>query len=327
MENPIQNISDVMSMTQSDMDKVNQHLRLQLNSEVVLINQIAAYIINNGGKRLRPVLMVLISKALNYQGNQHINLAAVIELIHTATLLHDDVVDESEMRRGEKTSHEIWGNSASVLVGDFLYSKSFQMMIQADNMQVMKILSNATNRISEGEVQQLLNIGNLDITEENYFQIIANKTAKLFEAACELAGVIANKDSETIHQLGQFGMNLGTAFQIADDVLDYTADDQSLGKNLGDDFKEGKLTLPLIYLLKHGNEQQRQSVHQAIKNPESTDFNAIKEMVIQSDAIQYTLNQAKKLSQDAKQTLDKITDSKAKEALGFLCDYAWKRSV
>lgn len=327
MENPIQNISDVMSMTQSDMEKVNQHLKLQLNSEVVLINQIAAYIINNGGKRLRPVLMVLISKALNYQGDQHINLAAVIELIHTATLLHDDVVDESEMRRGEKTSHEIWGNSASVLVGDFLYSKSFQMMIQTDNMNVMKILSNATNKISEGEVQQLLNIGNLDITEKDYFQIIANKTAKLFEAACELAGVIANKEPETIRQLGQFGINLGTAFQIADDVLDYTADDESIGKNLGDDFKEGKLTLPLIYLLKNGTTEQQQQVHQAIKNPESTDFNAIKDMVVESNAIQYTLDQAMLLSQRAKEALVDLTDNKAKHALSFLCDYAWKRSV
>ena len=327
MKNPIQNINDVMSLTQLDMEQVNQHLKLQLNSEVVLINQIAAYIINNGGKRLRPVLMVLISRALNYTGDQHINLAAVIELIHTATLLHDDVVDESEMRRGEKTSHEIWGNSASVLVGDFLYSKSFQMMIQTDSMDVMKILSNATNKISEGEVQQLLNIGNLDITEQDYFQIIANKTAKLFEAACELAGVIALKDTQTVSQLGQFGMNLGTAFQIADDVLDYTADDQSLGKNLGDDFREGKLTLPLIYLLKNGNSEQQEKVQKAIENPESADFNAIRHMVIQSNAIQYTLKQAKNCSLKAKENLSGLSDNKAKHALEFLCDYAWKRSI
>ncbi|TDR18412.1 polyprenyl synthetase family protein [Marinicella litoralis] len=327
MEKPIVNISDVMSMTESDMQKVNQHLKLQLNSEVILINQIAAYIINNGGKRLRPVLMVLISKALNYQGVQHINLAAVIELIHTATLLHDDVVDESEMRRGEKTSHEIWGNSASVLVGDFLYSKSFQMMIQANSMQVMSILSDATNKISEGEVQQLLNIGNLAITEQDYFQIIANKTAKLFEAACELAGVIANKDKAAIEQLGQFGMNLGTAFQIADDVLDYTADDQSLGKNLGDDFREGKLTLPLIYLLKNGSSFEQKMVQQAIENPEKTDFSSIRTMVVQSDAIKYTLKQAQVLSDKAIKALKDMDNSPAKEALCFLCDYAWKRSV
>ncbi len=327
MENPIGNINDVMAMTQSDMEKVNQHLKSQLNSEVILINQIAAYIINNGGKRLRPVLMVLIAKALNYSGQQQINLAAVIELIHTATLLHDDVVDESAMRRGEKTSHEIWGNSASVLVGDFLYSKSFQMMIQADSMQVMRILSDATNKISEGEVQQLLNIGNLAISETQYFQIIANKTAKLFEAACELAGVIAKKDELTIQQLGQFGMNLGTAFQIADDVLDYTADDLSLGKNLGDDFREGKLTLPLIYLLKNGSKEQQQQVTQAIENPDKADFNAIKNMVIHSPAIQYTLDQAKQCSQKAKDNLSGMNNNEAKQALEFLCDYAWERSV
>ncbi|MEZ5472575.1 MAG: polyprenyl synthetase family protein [Marinicella sp.] len=327
MENPIKNINDVMTLTQTDMEKVNSHLKLQLNSDVLLINQIAAYIINNGGKRLRPVLHVLLAQALNYQGDEHINLAAVIELIHTATLLHDDVVDESEMRRGERTSHEIWGNSASVLVGDFLYSKSFQMMVKADSMQVMNILSNATNKISEGEVQQLLNIGNLEITEADYFQIIANKTAKLFEAACELAAVIAGKDQETINQLGQFGMCLGTAFQIADDVLDYTADDQSLGKNLGDDFNEGKLTLPLIYLLKNGTAQQQQTISEAIKNPDLADFSAIKNMVTETTAIDYTLNKAQQFSNKAKQLLEIINHSKAKSALNFICDYSWKRTA
>lgn len=327
MENPIKNIDDVMTLTQADMEKVNSHLKSQLNSDVVLINQIAAYIINNGGKRLRPVLHVLLAQALGYQGDEHINLAAVIELIHTATLLHDDVVDESEMRRGEKTSHEIWGNSASVLVGDFLYSKSFQMMVKADSMRVMKILSDATNKISEGEVQQLLNIGNLEISEADYFQIIANKTAKLFEAACELAGVIAGKGDETIKELGQFGMFLGTAFQIADDVLDYTADDESLGKNLGDDFNEGKLTLPLIFLLKNGTQAQQQTISQAIEHPELADFEAIKNMVIQTEAIEYTLGQAQNYSNKAKRSLNVINDSKAKSGLEFVCDYAWKRTV
>lgn len=327
MENPIQNINDVMTLTNADMEKVNGHLKSQLNSDVILINQIAAYIINNGGKRLRPVLHVLLAQALEYQGEQHINLAAVIELIHTATLLHDDVVDESEMRRGEKTSHEIWGNSASVLVGDFLYSKSFQMMIQADSMQVMRILSDATNKISEGEVQQLLNIGNLNITERDYYQIIANKTAKLFEAACELAGVIAHQEQQNLKQLGQYGMYLGTAFQIADDVLDYTADDESLGKNLGDDFSEGKLTLPLIYLLKYGSEHQHATITQAIEDPDNANFENIKKMVTTSEAIDYTLSQAQKYSNKAKETIVTLPDSKAKQALLFICDYAWKRTV
>lgn len=326
MEPTINNINDVMSLTSTDMEQVNSHLRQQLNSEVILINQIAAYIINNGGKRLRPVLMVLIARALDYQGDQHINLAAVIELIHTATLLHDDVVDESEMRRGEKTSHEIWGNSASVLVGDFLYSKSFQMMVKADNMEIMSILSDATNKISEGEVQQLLNIGNLDISAEAYHEIIANKTAKLFEAACQLAAVISGQDSTMKAQLGEFGMRLGTAFQIADDVLDYMADDNELGKNLGDDFREGKLTLPLIHLLKSGNAQQQNMIRTAIETPDQAHFGEVRQMVLDSDAIDYTLKVAQQHSQLAQQAISTIPESTSKAALLLLCEYAWKRT-
>ena len=325
MENTVTHINDVIKLTDLGMNEVNEHLRNQLNSEVILINQIAEYIISNGGKRLRPMLMLLIAEACDYDGEQNINLAAVIELIHTATLLHDDVVDESEMRRGEKTSHEIWGNSASVLVGDFLYSKSFQMMVKADNMQVMSILSNATNKISEGEVQQLLNIGNIDITEDAYYEIIANKTAKLFEAACQLAAVIAEQDQSLQQELAKFGMLLGTAFQIADDVLDYTAKDEDLGKNLGDDFKEGKLTMPLIYLLKHGDEQQKNQIINAIENPDDADFSAVKTMVLDSGAIDYTLNQAKEKAAAAKNKLNNLPASDAKMALMFLCDYAWTR--
>ena len=325
MQNTVSHINDVIKITEIGMHEVNDHLRNQLNSEVILINQIAEYIISNGGKRLRPMLMLLIADACGYAGEQNINLAAVIELIHTATLLHDDVVDESEMRRGEKTSHEIWGNSASVLVGDFLYSKSFQMMVKADNMQVMSILSDATNKISEGEVQQLLNIGNLAITEAAYYEIIANKTAKLFEAACQLAAVIAEQDKPLQQELANFGMLLGTAFQIADDVLDYTANDEDLGKNLGDDFKEGKLTLPLIYLLAHGDEQQKNLITQAIEQPESSDFVAVKNMVLASPAIDYTLTQAKEKAAAAKAKLKDLPTSAAKNALLFLCDYAWQR--
>ncbi len=229
------------------------------------------------------------------------------------------------MRRGEKTSHEIWGNSASVLVGDFLYSKSFQMMVRTNSMQVMSILSDATNKISEGEVQQLLNIGNIDISETAYYQIIANKTAKLFEAACQLAAVIANESKESQNALGRFGMMLGTAFQIADDVLDYTAQNDELGKNLGDDFNEGKLTLPLIYLLKNGSEKQKSSIINAIKNPESADFEHIKKIVTESEAINYTIKQAQNKAQQAKESLSFMGDTAAKEALEYLCDYAWQR--
>ncbi|WP_223788882.1 polyprenyl synthetase family protein [Marinicella meishanensis] len=326
MTNTVNHINDVIKLTDPGMQRVNQHLRQQLNSEVILINQIAEYIISNGGKRLRPMLMLLIADALAYEGDQNINLAAVIELIHTATLLHDDVVDESEMRRGEKTSHEIWGNSASVLVGDFLYSKSFQMMVKANRMEVMSILSDATNKISEGEVQQLLQIGNIDISEADYYQIIDNKTAKLFEAACELAAVIAEQPSQVQQELAAFGMLLGAAFQIADDVLDYTASDDDLGKNLGDDFSEGKLTLPLIHLLKNGTGEQRQTVIEAIKQPDQADFKAIKHMVITAGAIEYTIEQAQSRAAAAKQKLASLPDSLAKQALLFLCDFAWQRN-
>ena len=327
MSTNITDLKQVLSLTQNNMDQVNQHLREQLNSEVVLINQIAEYIIANGGKRLRPMLMLLISQALNYQGTQHINLAAVIELIHTATLLHDDVVDESDMRRGEKTSHEIWGNAASVLVGDFLYSKSFQMMLEANDMRIMSVLANATNRISEGEVQQLLNIGNLDITEAAYYQIIENKTAKLFEAACELAAILGGLDDANQKKLAKFGIHLGAAFQIADDVLDYTADAETMGKNLGDDFAEGKLTLPLIYLLQNGSDVEKQLIQSAIKDPEHANFEQIRNLVTQSEALGYTNKKAQEEAQSAKNCIADLADSDAKFALTFLCDYAWQRTL
>ncbi len=318
-------LQQIQDLIESEMRKVNAHLRKQLNSDVTLINQIAEYIIANGGKRLRPMLMLLVSQAIGYTGNQHINLAAVIELIHTATLLHDDVVDESDMRRGEKTSHEIWGNAASVLVGDFLYSKSFQMMLQANDMQVMSVLANATNRISEGEVQQLLNIGNIDMGENTYYETIKNKTAKLFEAACELPTILAGLNHKKRKQLAKFGMHLGIAFQIADDVLDYTANTDEIGKNLGDDLAEGKLTLPLIYILRHGNQVEKQLITNAIKKPNTVDFTQIKALVIQSDAIQYTLAQAQKQSEQAKFCIKDLPISDAKTALYFLCDHAWQR--
>ena len=245
----IQTIDDVLNTTHDDMLQVNNTIRESLDSHVVLIKQISAYIINSGGKRLRPILVVLMAQAFAYKGNKHIQLAAIIEFIHTATLLHDDVVDESDMRRGNKTANEVWGNSASVLVGDFLYSRSFQMMVTIENLDVMNILANATNTISEGEVLQLLNIGNLNISEDQYYQVIENKTAKLFEAGCELSALISTDKKDTIQKMASYGKNLGMAFQIADDMLDYAIDNDELDKNIGDDLAEGKLTLPLIYLL------------------------------------------------------------------------------
>jgi octaprenyl-diphosphate synthase len=262
----IQSIDDVLKTSHNDMQQVNQTIRESLDSHVVLIKQISAYIINSGGKRLRPILVTLMAQALNYKGKDHIQLAAIIEFIHTATLLHDDVVDESDMRRGNKTAHEVWGNSASVLVGDFLYSRSFQMMVKINNLDVMNILANATNTISEGEVLQLLNIGNLDITEDQYYQVIKNKTAKLFEAGCQLSALISTEDDEVISKMASYGENLGMAFQIADDILDYAKDNDELDKNIGDDLAEGKLTLPLIYLLENGNEGDKQLIKDAISS-------------------------------------------------------------
>lgn len=325
MNDKLDNLQQILAMTHDDMQKVNQCLKSRLNSEVVLINQISEYIINNGGKRLRPILFLLVTKCLNYQGKEHINLAAVVELIHTATLLHDDVVDESEMRRGKKASHQIWGNSASVLVGDFLYSKSFQMMLAANNMKIATVLADATNRISEGEVQQLINIGNLTITEAEYHQVIENKTAKLFEATCHLAAILSLQDEQQQQRVADYGMNLGAAFQIADDVLDYTADDD-LGKNLGDDFNEGKLTLPLIYLLREGSASQRQTISDAIKKPKQANFKQVKQMVQQSDAIDYTLAQAQAKGEAAKKCLQNLPSSPAKQSMLFLCDHAWQRN-
>jgi|SRR5690554_486785 len=327
MTEDIKRIEDVLNHTNSGMQQVNQHLLEQLNSEVVLINQIGHYIINNGGKRLRPVIMMLLADALDYQGKDHINLAAVIELIHTATLLHDDVVDESQMRRGEKASHEIWGNAASVLVGDYLYSKSFKMMVSSRSMEVMAVMSFATNRISEGEVQQLLSIGKQDLSETDYFQIIANKTAKLFEAACELIAIISEKDDKQRAKLARFGLLLGTAFQLADDSLDYTAKDDVLGKNLGDDLREGKLTLPLIYILKNGTISEKQTISKALSNPDEVNFQTLKQLILDSGAIEYTLQQARQKSQEAADCLTELPESTAKTALLFLCDYTWQRNL
>ena len=249
-------IQHVFDLCADEMASVNNLIRTSLDSNVVLIRQISEYIIGSGGKRLRPILVLLSARACGYQGADHITLAAIIEFIHTATLLHDDVVDESDLRRGKESAHAVWGNAASVLVGDFLYSRSFQMMVTVDSMRVMEVLSNATNTIAEGEVEQLLNMHDPEVSEQSYFSVIEKKTAKLFEAACQLGAVLAGRP-DLEDQMAVFGRELGAAFQVADDVLDYTADAGTLGKNIGDDLAEGKPTLPLILSRKQlGPEQQ-----------------------------------------------------------------------
>ena len=324
--NPIQSIDDVLKVTQKDMELVNQTIRNSLNSHVVLIRQISEYIINSGGKRLRPILVVLMAQAFGYKGKNHIQLAAIIEFIHTATLLHDDVVDESDMRRGNKTANEVWGNSASVLVGDFLYSRAFQMMVTIENLQVMNILANATNTISEGEVLQLLNIGNLEITEEQYYQVIKNKTAQLFEAGCELSALISDADKETIIKMSAFGEYLGMAFQIADDMLDYAINNDELDKNIGDDLAEGKLTLPLIYLLENGNQGDKKVIAEAIKSQSTKHLKTIQKRINETPALKYTQEKANEFANLAKQQLHDLPQSDAKNALLFLCDFACNRN-
>ena len=242
-------IKAIQTLIENEMDDVNQLIHAQMRSDVALVNQLGLYIVNSGGKRVRPMLAILAAKALGYEGKDHITLATIIEFIHTATLLHDDVVDESHLRRGTPTANAEFGNAASVLVGDFIYTRSFQLMVGLGKMPIMQILADATNVIAEGEVLQLMNCNDPDTTEQSYMQVIYSKTAKLFEAATGLAAIITEQDEQTLEALNLYGMHLGTAFQLVDDVLDYNADAEQLGKNIGDDLAEGKPTLPLIYAM------------------------------------------------------------------------------
>ena len=265
-------ISDAIA---ADTDAVNRVIRRELHSEVPLVNQIADYIISAGGKRIRPTLVLLFANAWGYRGTEHHALAAIVEFIHTATLLHDDVVDESSMRRGRKTANALFGNAASVLVGDFLYSRSFQMMVAIRNMRVMQILADATNVIAEGEVLQLLNMHDPDVSEARYLQVIRSKTAKLFEAAAQLGALIAGASDEQVEAAAEYGRSLGTAFQLIDDVLDYSGNANDIGKNVGDDLREGKPTLPLIYLMQHGAPEQRELIRACIETGDEQHFDAV----------------------------------------------------
>lgn len=313
-----------------DMREVDRVIRASLHSDVVLVRQVSEYIINSGGKRLRPVLVLLSAGAHGYQGQAHFELAAVVEFIHTATLLHDDVVDESELRRGKETANALFGNAASVLVGDFLYSRAFQMMVAVENMQVMRILSDATNTIAEGEVLQLLNCHDPDIDEENYLRVIRYKTAKLFEAAARLGSVIGNGTTEQQTAMAQYGMHLGTAFQLIDDVLDYSGNFLETGKNIGDDLAEGKPTLPLLYAMKHGNPEQAAAIRQAIEHGGLTEFQSVLQAIHETGALQYTRDQAQREIDIAKAALSVLSDkeecAKHKSALIQLADFAVSRS-
>ncbi|AVR95665.1 octaprenyl diphosphate synthase [Pseudoduganella armeniaca] len=318
--------NNIISTIAADMDAVNGVIRQRLHSEVALVNQIAEYIISAGGKRIRPVLVLLVANAYSYKGTAHHELAAVVEFIHTATLLHDDVVDESSLRRGRATANALFGNAASVLVGDFLYSRAFQMMVSLDNMRIMSILSDATNVIAEGEVLQLLNMHDPDVTQDSYLQVIRSKTAKLFEAAAELGALVAGANDEQIAAAGEYGRSLGTAFQLIDDVLDYAGDASEIGKNVGDDLREGKPTMPLIYLMEHGTEEQRQLVRACIENGDEQHFDTILAAITSSGALDYTRREAQVAAQRAIDAIAAMPDSRYKDSLLQLARFAVDRN-
>ncbi len=317
-------LNEIRQLIQSDIQATDQLILQRLASDVVLINQIGHYIINNGGKRLRPLMVLLSAHACGYQGNQHLVMAAVIEFIHTSTLLHDDVVDESDTRRGQKTANEVWGNAASVLVGDFLYSRSFEMMVEPGLMRIMQVMSEATNVIAEGEVLQLLNCRDADTDEARYMEVIHRKTAKLFEAAAQMGPVLSQQpELETAFAL--YGRHLGAAFQLIDDVLDYTASEAELGKNIGDDLAEGKPTLPLIYAMQHGSPEQADIVRRAIETEGLALLNEVSEIIQQTGAIDFTQQKALHEAKLAKQALENIAPSSYKNALLALADLAVNR--
>jgi octaprenyl-diphosphate synthase len=318
--------ADVRDLVADEIITVDRLIRTRLYSEVTLINQLSQYIIGGGGKRLRPVIALLCAKAVGYTGTRHIDVAVIIELIHTATLLHDDVVDSSKMRRGRETANLVWGSEASVLVGDFLYSRAFQMMVDLQNMRVLEILADSTNTIAEGEVMQLVNCHDPDTTEKQYLDTIHNKTAKLFEASAELGAVISGGMPELETALARYGRHLGTAFQLVDDALDYSASLTELGKNIGDDLAEGKPTLPLLYAMWKGNEHQAKIVRDAIEHGGLERIDEISSAIESTGAITYTFALAEAEAAKAKKALRDLPPTPYAEALHTLADFAVHRS-
>ena len=319
--------SNPLSLVADDMREVDAVIAKRLSSSVPLIGEIAHYIISAGGKRLRPVLLLMISGALGYKSDQRFNLAAVVEFIHTATLLHDDVVDESTMRRGKPTANESFGNAASVLVGDFLHSRAFQMMVDADSMRVMQILSEATNIIAEGEVQQLINTHNVGLDEDGYLAVIRSKTAKLFEASARLAAVLADTNGAVEEACAGYGKALGTAFQVIDDALDYDGNTEVMGKNIGDDLREGKVTLPLIIAMQRASEPQRKMIVDAIENGGTPHMSEIVHIVKETGALDATRQAASLQAQEAIDCLRQLPNNTYTEALSSLASQLLHRRV
>ena len=315
----------IQALARDDMAAVDTLIRNRLSSDVVLINQVAEYIVGAGGQRLRPMLLLLAAGALGHRGPDAHQLAAVVEFIHTATLLHDDVVDESDLRRGRRTANAVWGNAASVLVGDFLYSRSFQLMVELDRIEVMRILADTTNRIAEGEVLQLLHVRNPDTDEAAYLRVIERKTAVLFAAATRLGALLAGADDATCNALHDYGLNLGYAFQIADDVLDYASDAQTLGKNLGDDLAEGKATLPLIHAMAHADDTVRNRLRSAIEHGDTDALPDVVAAIQSSGGLDYSRSRADEYAQAARGALAGLEDNAYVAALRGLADYAVRR--
>jgi len=318
--------SIIHSCIAEDMHKVDSVIRQSLHSEVTLVNQVAEYIINSGGKRLRPILVLLSAGLFGKIEEQHHQLAAVVELIHTSTLLHDDVVDESSKRRGQSTANALFGNAASVLVGDFVYSRTFQMMVAVKNMRVMEVLSNATNVIAEGEVLQLLNVHNADITDEDYLKVIHYKTAKLFEAATQLGAIISKASPEDEAALTLYGMHLGTAFQLVDDILDLSGNSDEIGKNLGDDLAEGKPTLPLLYAMRNSSAAQSQLIRNAIEQGGLEQLPQVIEAVNNSGALVHVKKLAEIEAEKCCQAIAHFPESTFKQAMFALAEFSVKRS-
>jgi len=322
----MQNFSEIHALMKSDLVMMDEILVNRLDSNVDLISQMSQYIINSGGKRIRPLLLLLCARATNYKGDYHYSMAVVIELIHTATLLHDDVVDGSSTRRGQETANELWGNAPSVLVGDFLYSRAFEIMVEPNSMQIMKILSKATNQISEGEVLQLLNIKNANVSQSEYFEVIERKTACLFKAACQIAGILSESDKDIINALGSFGMHLGNAFQIIDDTLDYESNSSVIGKEVGDDLSEGKVTLPMIYALENTKGSEKETLFNAITNADSSNIDNIANILLSVNAFEYSRKVAKNESNLALKSLEIIPNSEYRSALKLLCELSLDRN-
>jgi octaprenyl-diphosphate synthase len=320
-------LSAVRHLIAGDLQATDTFILDRLQSDVVLVNQVGHYIVNSGGKRLRPMIVLLAARAVGYQGEAHVDLAAIIEFIHTATLLHDDVVDGSDMRRSRETANNLWGNAASVLVGDFLYSRAFEMMVSVGSMRVMDILSHATNRIAEGEVLQLLNCNDPDTDEARYREVILRKTATLFEAGSRLSGVIAEVPETQERALADYGRHLGMAFQMIDDALDYGSSDADIGKNIGDDLAEGKPTLPLIRAMEVGSEAQRRLIREAIEQGGRDHVDEVLRAVESTDAIDYTSRLAAAEASQAKAALEELPPSAFRSALAALAEFSVSRST